>query len=32
MRDLSPESVFRAALRALEATERNVCEQKVLVE
>jgi heptosyltransferase II len=32
MRDLSPESVLAAALRALQATERNVSEPKVLVE
>jgi heptosyltransferase-2 len=32
MRDLSPETVFRAALRALEGTARNVSEQQILAE
>jgi heptosyltransferase II len=32
MRDLSPETVFRAALRALEGTARSVSEQQVLAE
>jgi heptosyltransferase II len=32
MRDLAPESVFRVAVRALQATERSVSEPKVLVE
>jgi heptosyltransferase II len=32
MRDLSPEAVFRVAMRALEGTARNVSEQVVLAE
>jgi heptosyltransferase-2 len=32
MRDLAPESVYRAAIRALRATERSVSELKVLAE
>ena len=32
MRDLSPETVFRAALRALEGTARNVSQEQILAE
>jgi hypothetical protein len=32
MRDLSPEAVFRVAMRALEGTARNVSEQVILAE